>query len=264
MRRRFGQSLRVGVTDRALALAVVSRWGAPRVLRELAYDPAAAGGLAAALSQLLGSDHARWPVSFVIADDMVRIWRVTPPANAARMADLEAAAALRFHALFGEMPSQWAVRAGWDAANPFMAAATPHALVAVLTQAAQAQDMPLTGIEPHFVVAFNATRSALRSGAWFGLVHDGVLTVGVPKGSRLEAVRAAAAPVGAGAEWLATHVAREAMLLGAEAPRVLALAGAIPERWLGGTGQLACTLAGPQADPASSAAVQLAMAGGAR
>lgn len=264
MRRRFGQSLRVGVGTRTLALAVASRWGGARVLGEVAYDPAQAGAMAPALTQLLGSDYARWPVSFVVADELVRIWRVTPPADASRMADLEAAAALRFHALFGEMPTQWAVRAGWDAAHPFMAAATPHALVSALTQASEAQHMPVTGIEPHFVAAFNAARSALRGGAWFGLVHEGVITLGAPKDGRLDAVRAAAAPAGASAEWLATHIAREALLLGAESPRALALSGAVPERWLGGSAQLACALAGPQPDPALSSAAQLAITGAAR
>lgn len=261
MRRRFGQSLRVGIAESALALAVTSRWGASRVVGEIAYDPAQAGALPSALAQLLGSSYARWPVSFVIANDLVRMWRVTPPHDASRMADLEAAAALRFHSLFGEMPTQWAIRADWDAANPFMAAATPHALLAALAQVADAQHMAVTGIEPHFAVALNAGRPALRKGAWFALLHDGVITLGAPNGARLEAIRAAGVPAGAGAEWLATHVAREAMLLGVPVPGALALSGAVPDRWLGGTAQLACALAGVQADPALSPAAQLALAG---
>ena len=264
MRRRFGQSLRVGVADGALALAVTSRWGASRVIAELAYDQAQPGMLASALAQLLGADHARWPVSFVVANDLVRMWRVTPPGDASRMADLEAAAALRFHSLFGDMPTQWAIRAGWDAARPFMAAATPHALLAALVQASGAQHMPVTGIEPHFVVAFNAARTALRSGAWFGLVHEGVMSVGTPSDGRLDAVRAVAIPAGAGADWLSAHIAREALLLGVPEPRALALAGSVPDRWLGGTSQLACALAGPPSDPSWSPAAQLALAGVAR
>lgn len=264
MRRRFGQSLRVGVAEGRLALASTSRWGASRVLAELAYDAAQPGALAPALGQLLAADYARWPVSFVVANDLVRLWRVTPPADASRMADLEAAAALRFHSLFGDMPTQWAISAGWDAARPFMAAATPHALLAALAQACAAQRMAVTGIEPHFVAAFNAARPSLRGGAWFGLVHEGVLTVGTPAGTRLDAVRAVAIPAGAGNDWLTAHIAREAMLLGVQEPRVLALAGAVPDRWLGGTAQLACALAGPQPDPAWSPAAQLALAGVAR
>ncbi|MFD2366053.1 hypothetical protein [Pseudoduganella sp. GCM10020061] len=261
MRRRLGQSLRVGVAESALALAVTSRWGASRVESELAFDAAQPGAMAAALSQLLGSAHARWPVSFVLSNDLVRMWRVAPPHDAARMADLEAAAALRFHSLYGEMPAQWVIRAGWDAARPFMAAGIPHALLAALTQAADAQGMAVTGIEPHFAVAFNACRSSLRHGAWFGLVHEGVITTGAPDGERLEAVRAAAIPDGAGAEWLATHVTREAMLLGLPAPRALALAGAVPDRWLGGNSQLACALAGRPPMAELSPAAQLALAG---
>lgn len=264
MRRRVGQSLRVGVAERAVALALVSRWGSSRAVAEAGYDPAQPGSLVSALAQLLDGAYAGWPASFVVANDLVRMWRVTPPADASRMADLEAAAALRFHSLFGEMPVQWAIQAGWDASNPFMAAATPHALLAAIAGAAAAQRMPVTGIEPHFVVALNAARAALPHGAWFALVHDGVITVGTPQGSALGAIRAAAVPAGAGADWLAAHVAREAMLLGVPEPAVLGLAGAVPERWLGGTSQLACALAGTQAEPAQSPALQLALAGVAR
>ena len=264
MRRRFGQSLSVGVTEGALALALTSRWGPSRVLDEVAFDGAHRDGLASALARLLGSAHARWPVSFVVADDMARIWRVTPPAGAARMADLEAAAALRFQSLFGETPAGWSIRAGWDAAQPFMAAAMPHPLLAALTQAATGQRMPVIGIEPHVVVALNAARAALRNGAWFGLVHEGVITVGAPKDGRVDSVRAAAVPAGAGAGWLATHVAREALLLGVPEPRMLVLAGPVPESWLGGSPGLACALAAPQRDRALSPAAQLALAGSAR
>lgn len=261
MRRRFGQALRVGVTEGTVALALTSRRGEPRVLGEVAYDPAQAGALLSALAQLLDSAYARWPVSFVVANDLARMWRVTPPNDASRMADLEAAAALRFHSLFGEMPTQWAIRASWDAVRPFMAAATPHALLAAVTQAAGAQRMPVTGIEPHFVVALNAARPALRKGGWFALVHEDVITVGAANDSSLESIRSTAVPAGAGPDWLASHVAREAMLLGVQEPHALALAGAVPGSWLGGTPKLACALTGPQPNPAWTSAAQLALAG---
>lgn len=264
MRRRFGQALRVGVADGSLALALAGRWTQPRVLAELAYDSAAAGALAAALPQLLGSEYARWPVQFVLAGDLVRMWSVTPPQTASRMADLQGAAALRFHALYGEMPSGWAVSGDWSAAHPFMAGATPLALLGALEQAAAAQRMAIVGIEPHVAVAWNAARAAIRKGSWFGLVHAGVLTLGVPDGARLGTVRASGIPAEATAQWLASHVAREALLLGIDAPGSLALCGAVPGNWLGGTAQLSCALAGAASDPALSPAAQLALAGVAR
>ena len=261
MRRRFGQTLRVGVADGSLALAVAGRWSQPRVLAELNYDAAVAGSLAAALPQLLSSDYARWPVQFVLADELVRMWSVTPPQTASRMADLQGAAALRFHALFGEMPTSWAVNGDWNAAHPFMAAATPVALLGALEQAAAAQRMAIVGIEPHVAVAWNAARSAVRKRSWFGLVHAGVLTIGVPQGERLGVIRAIGMPLAPSAEWLASHIAREALLLGIDAPAALALCGSVPDNWLGGTAQLSCALAGPVSDPAKSPAAQLALTG---
>lgn len=264
MRRRFGQALRVGVADGSLALALAGRWSQPHVLGELHYDSAVAGSLAAALPQLLGAEYARWPVQFVLAHELVRMWSVTPPQTASRLADLQGAAALRFHALFGEMPSSWAVSGDWNATHPFMAAATPQALLGALEQAAAAQRMAIVGIEPHVAVAWNAARSAIRKRSWFGLVHGGVLTIGVPRGERLGVVRATGMPPAASADWLAAHVAREALLLGIDAPDALALSGAVPDNWLGGTSQLPCALAGPVSDPARSPAAQLALAGVAR
>lgn len=174
------------------------------------------------------------------------------------MADLQAAAALRFHGLYGDAPAAWAISAGWDAVHPFMAAAIPATLVSAITQAAGVQEMAVTGIEPHFVVAWNTWRSALRGQAWFALVHQGVLTLGVPRGERLAAVRVTAVPVGAAAAWLEQHIGREALLLDLPAPAELALCGAVPERWLQGGAALACTLVGRVVQPASPAA-QLAL-----
>ncbi|HEU4851513.1 MAG TPA: hypothetical protein VFT37_05095 [Telluria sp.] len=258
MRKRFGQTLRVGVADGALALAVTSPMDEARLAGEAAFDASSPGALGPALQALLGAEHARWPVSFVVADELVRMWQVSPPQGAARMADLQAAAALRFHGLYGQAPAEWAISASWDAVHPFLAAAMPRALVAALAQAADQQRMAVTGIEPHFVVAWNAWRSSLRAQAWFALVHGGVLTLGVPRGERLAAVRTAAVPAGAGFDWLVRHIEREALLLDLPAPASLALCGAVPEPWLQGGATLACTLLGRVVQAAAPAA-QLAL-----
>lgn len=259
MRRGFGQALRVGVTDGALALAVTGPLGAARLIGETAYDSGPAGALPAALQQLLGTSHARWPVSYVVSDDLARMWSVTPPQGAARMTDLQAAAALRFHGLYGDTPAAWAISADWDAVNPFMAAAMPRALVDAVTHASGAQRMAVTGIETQFVIAWNAWRASLSARSWFALVHEGVLSLGVPRGSRLGAVRVTAIPGNAGPDWLASHVEREALLLDAPVPASLALCGAVPTSWLQGSTALECMLVGRIAEPAPAAA-RLALA----
>ena len=243
MRRPFGASLRIGVSPSAVSLLVVRRWGgaAPRVLAEPAVAaPAGAPlqqqqqqqitALGAALAALLeGGDYAGWPVVLVLADDWLRLWHVTPPPGAARLDDLEAAAALRFHTLYGEALDGWRMLAAWDSTAAFFAAAAPRALLDVIAEVARAQQLAVVGITPHFVSAWNRWHGALKPGAWFGLAHDGVLRLGAPRhGGRLGAVRTLALPAGADHYWLTQTLAREALLLDLPAPTLLQLCGQVP------------------------------------
>ncbi|NHZ61771.1 hypothetical protein [Massilia genomosp. 1] len=250
MRRRFGQSLRVGIAPGAVALLKTSRFGgsAPDLVAELAFD----GGshpesIAGALRLLLeGAGSANWPVSIVLADELVRIWQVTPPAGAARLADLEAAAALRFQTLFGEPTGAWQLAAGWDAAQPFLVAALPRHLLALIEQVCAAQRAPLVQLAPQFVAGFNQWRAALKAGAWYGLVQQRVLTIAAIEDGAIRAVRAAALPEGADLDWLAAHVAREALRLNLSVPARLCVSGHAPAAWSKGAAHpaLACHLLG--------------------
>lgn len=268
MRKGFGQTLRIGVAPGALALAACSRFGrtAPAIVGELAIDahgPGAAEAIGAGLRQLLadaGCGHM--PATVVLADELARLWQVVPPHNAARLADLEGAAALRFQALYGEPATAWKISAGWDAARPFMAGAVPRQLVAVLEQAAAGRHLKLVGIVPQFVAGFNRWQGALKTGAWYGQVQGGVLTLGAVEGGVLRAVRAAALPDGADLAWLARHVAREALRLNLAVPSRLQLAGQAPAAWNNSAGaDLACTLLDAGQGAALSPAARLALTG---
>ncbi|RUT67502.1 hypothetical protein D0817_26105, partial [Flavobacterium cupreum] len=92
---------------------------------------------------------------------------------------------------------------------------------------------------------WNRWHGALGDGAWFALLQERVLTLGATGGGALEAVRSVALPEGAAPGWLATHLAREALLLDLPAPaRLRVCAGA-----LGALARCAegvdCTLLGP-------------------
>ncbi|WLI90264.1 hypothetical protein Q4S45_03825 [Massilia sp. R2A-15] len=257
MRRRFGQALRLGVSHDALALVQTSRWGGEAVL--LAERPYAAA-LPDALAALLdGAGRAGWPLTIVLADDLVRLWQVTPPADSTRLADLEAAAALRFQQLYGEPAAPWQFSAGWDAARPFLAAAMPRALLGALEQGASAHKLKAVEIVPQFLGLFNRWRGALRPGAWFGVLHDGVLTLGACDRGAIAAVRAARVPEGAGAAWLAEHLDREALRLNLPAPAKLQLCGDLPPAWIGAR----ASMLGAEAPRGWSAAAQLAVSGSA-
>lgn len=245
MRRRFGQALRLGVARGAIALLETRRWGgAPRaLLAEYTLAPDAletVAGAQDALDKVLDGVSG-WPLTIVLADDLVRLWQVTPPQLGARLADLEAAAAQRFELLYGETAASWSVRAAWDPVRPFLAAALPRALLGAIEHGAAQRKLALREIVPHFVAEFNCHHAALKPDAWFGLVHDQVLTLGAigansnrtNDGVGIAAVRAAALPDGADAAWLAEHIAREALRLNLPAPQRLQLCGSVPPAWLG-------------------------------
>lgn len=245
MRRAFGQSLRIDVSPHAVSVQRVARWrwpgrapAAPVTLASQAITPSGEhpfDAIANALRALLGElDVAGWPVSLVLADELTRMWRVTPPVGAARMADLEAAAGLRFQSLYGEQPSAWQVSADWDAVCPFFAAAVPRALLAVLQAVAQDCKLSIVAIEPRFVNAWNRSRGDLKPGAWFGHVQDNLLTLAAAEadGKGLRAIRPLPIPHGADHYWLTQTLQREALLLDMEAPRLLQVNGNAPAAWM--------------------------------
>lgn len=237
MRRRFGQALRLGVSNAGIALVKTSRWGGERaaVVAEHTFTQGAgAQQVADGLRALLGDGSwSRWPVRVVIADELARTWQVSPPSETARMADLEAAAALRFQQLYGEPAAGWQLAGSWDPSSAFTAAALPRALNDALAQAAAEHRLALVEVVPQFLAGWNRWCQLIAPDAWYGLVHDGVVTFGIPAGASLGAVRAAQVPAGADARWLEAHAAREALRLGVPAPARLQLSGQVPEAWSG-------------------------------
>ncbi len=235
MRRRFGQGLRIGVSSAGIALLKTSRWSAdPAVVvaEHALADGAPAQHVTDGLRAVLADGGwSRWPASVVVADDLARMWQVTPPTGAARMADLEAAAALRFQQLYGEPASGWQIAGGWDPSRPFTAAALPRALYDALSLVAAEHKLALVEVVPQFIAGWNRWCGLVAPDAWYGLVHDGVLTFGVPHGAGLGPVRAAQVPAGADDAWLDAHAAREALRLGVAAPARLQLSGQVPETW---------------------------------
>ena len=272
----LGQGLRLGVAAGSVSLWRSSRWRAPAwtLLGEAAYAPDSDlhgdfAALGQALAQLLEQrlpegGHAGWPLSVVLDDALARLWQVDMPQGATRLADIEAAAALRFQALYGDPAGLWQSSRAWDARAPFFCA-VPRALLAQLARVAAQRKLALIFITPQFVRHWNRWQGALRPGAWLGQLHGHTLTLGVLHDGRLLAVRALPVPQDAGRDWLAQTVAREALLQGVAPPALLQLCGMPPSAWLapraGDT--FACQLlAQPADDGALSPAARLAHSGG--
>ncbi len=263
---RIGQSLRLGIAADGLALLRVR--GLMRVSGEvLAVQPVEAGApdaLANGLRALMLEAAPRgWPMSVVLADELVHLWQVAPPSGASRPGDLQAAAAFRFQGLFGVPAHEWRISADWHATRPFLAAAVPAGLVELLESLAREHRFSLVEVVPQFVAAMNAWRRERRPGAWFGLVHGGVLSLAAYEGMRLAAVRTAVVPEGAGRDWLEAHVAREALRMGVGRPQRLQLCGAVPSGWANPAGDpaFACTLLEDDSTDDSPLHVRLAHTG---
>lgn len=242
MLERFGMHLRLGVSPAAVTLVRVGRRA--RQCQLLVEQPVAPvpgapnEGIAAALQRLFDAyDGARLPLRLVLADGLVRHWMVTPPQNALHQSDCQAAAAMRFQTLYGEPLDNWRLAADWDARQPFLACALPGALLDTLQRAAAVRQLPVLEIAPQFVTAWNRWRRAIAPQAWFGLVGADTLTLAVPLGARLHAMRAATLPAAAwqDAAALARHLTREALRLDTPLPALLHLCGALaddlPQSW---------------------------------
>ena len=270
MRRSFGMGLRLGVAAGSVSLWRTSRWRAPAwtPLGEAAYAPGLdlhgdVAALGQALEQVLpAGQYAGWPLSVVLDDALARLWQVDLPQGATRLADIEAAAALRFQSLYGDAPGLWHSSSAWDARAPFCCA-VPRALLAQLTRVAEARKLALIFITPQFARHWNRWHGALKPRAWFGQLQENALTLGVRHAGRLCAVRALPVPQDVGSDWLAQTLAREALLQGVTAPALLQLCGAPPPAWLMPAKAFHCQmLSTPDGEAALSPAARLARSGG--
>jgi hypothetical protein len=238
MLKRFGLSLRIGVSNEALTLLRLSRWRgeAVTVLAELpltAHDIASSERLLVAARQLIaGSACAGMSATIVLADDLVRLWQVRPPQGATRMADVEAAAGLRFQSLYGEPLTDWKMVADWDARAPFFACAIPRAMLAVFEQLARDEKLTIVDIAPQCIHAWNRWHGAVKPGAWFALAHGSMLTLGACDGKRLGAVRSLPLAPAGDLAWLQAQVEREALRLDVPVPSLVQACGQVPPSWI--------------------------------
>jgi hypothetical protein len=245
-----GGRLRIGLSATGITLLRTSGWFNKRssVLADLAcpeQEWAAPGSLEAQLRTMLTEFKCeRQPVTIVLSDPLARLWTVTPPRNAARLSDCQAAAAARFQMLYGEPMTGWELAASWNARHPFLACAIPRALLLTLQTVAREHRLTLLEIAPQFVAAYNFWRAKMRAGSWFAVLHDKVLTIGAIDQQRLRSVRAAPLPDQAWSDqgWLAQHLSREALRLNLALPSQLQVCGAVPGHWLlQAAGSVRCT-----------------------
>lgn len=250
MRKHFGDLLTIEVTATAIRLLHTRGWLrthatilADQVLPQGATENL--GLLTHRLRAILtGTQCSGFSTTIILPDMMARLFMVAPPLNSAKLQDYRAAAGLRFQELYGEPPTDWHLDADWNARQPFLACALPRTMLNELQQIAHDHRLTLIGIVPRFVDAWNRWHAKLNATAWFGVVQDNVLTLGVINRQRLDTVRTSAIPATGwdDEQWLPQYLGREALRLNLPMPDQIRLCGSIPGHWTTCTmGSLHCT-----------------------
>jgi hypothetical protein len=256
MLERLSTRLNLALSRHSMSLVETAGWVRPRgKVIGLHVSQAECSGLAHVgdgLGELLNKSGQKGrPVHVLVADELVRFWMVEPPKNATRLADYEAAAAMRFQTLFDEPADDWQISASIDVGGAYLACAVPRALLDQVIQALARRQMPLASMAPEFVALWNCWRRDLKSGAWLGVWRGNSLSLGISRGNALGAVRQMAVPVEAAqdAGWIHTQVLREALRLDVPMPSRLSMCGEPPRAWVSGsTTPLACSVLGRQND----------------
>jgi len=225
-----GARLHLALTHSAATLVQVpSAWRRQAVPL---FDGAVAADadLAAALAPALGGGRfAGYPLSVTLGDDCVRLFMVPPLAGAAGLPDIRAAAAMRFHRLYGDDPGGWQIETAPSADRPFLACALPTALSGAIRSAARAHGLRLTAVTPLFVLTWNQLNRRIGR-AWLGVVQEDSITLGCVDGRPkpdLAAVHRLRLPAGAcSPAWLRGQVRAVALRHGLEEPSDLKLFGA--------------------------------------
>lgn len=172
-------------------------------------------------------------VTMTIADSLARMWMVIPPQNAASLADCQAAAGLRFHALFGEFSGTWEIIADWDARRPFLASAIERSLLERLNALCAAYQLNLLQLQPQFVSVWNRFCGELQNESWMALLEHNTLTIAAVTQGRLVALRSITVlpEVLQQRSWIDQHLQRQALLLDLDVPRRLHISGVLPAQW---------------------------------
>lgn len=269
MRKQGLAAIRIGISSRGLAVLGIRGRLPPQadILADLQFSPS--GDLSADIGDRLDgvlrdAQAARLPATVVVADDLARFFMVTPPHNATGLQDCKAAAGMRFNALYGEPADSWRLAADWNVDKPFLACALPGRLLDAVFRVAGIHRLVLVEVVPHFVAAWNTCSPAVKPDAWFGVLHDDMLTLGATAQGGLVSVRTTALPADGehGPGWLGRYVAREALRLGLDAPARVQLYGDVGEQWTAPeAGPLACERLGAVVG-AHVPGVALAFAGG--
>jgi hypothetical protein len=235
---KLAASLHIGLTRNSVALLRSDGWPHQHrsVLADLHLDTNSPQQLVDGLSGVLaGTGCTNLHTTVVLGNELTRLFMVTPPLNTERLRDCHAAAEMRFLALYGEpVQDYWTIVADWDACTPFLACAMPTSLLDALKQVSSQYRLKLVGIFPQFIADWNCWQQKMQAGAWFGSIHEDILSLGAIDRQRLVDVHHRPIPQLAhlDQQWLLKQLSRTALRLALQVPKKIQLCGNVPGEWL--------------------------------
>ncbi|MBC3873732.1 hypothetical protein [Undibacterium flavidum] len=183
---------------------------------------------------LVENQCQRLKTNIFLSNSWVRFFMVTPPSNASRFQDCQAAAEVRFSTLFGEAISTWEISADWQVKHPFLACAIPRALLTGLKRVADERHLSLLKIEPQLITYINCLRGKMSGNPWLGIFNDGNLDLVMFSGNRISRLHKCtySDKETQDKNWLHDTIQREAFRHNSEIPTIFFYAGQPPKLWL--------------------------------
>jgi hypothetical protein len=234
---RLPNSLRLSITPTAIVLRQSSGWwnARMRIVAECALSKEARHSpqlLTGELARVLkDAACANKPITVVLADELVRMFMVTPPLNTTSLEDCQAAMSMRARHLYGEDISNWELQADLQANQAFLVCAMPAWLLSAIKKLTNEHRLTLLSIMPHFVTAWNRWYTDLHDDGWFGICHGNTLTLAALHQKKLGVVRTLPiqAAVWQDPQWLSAQLTREALRINMPIPHRIQLCGAVPD-----------------------------------
>ena len=232
----IGQCLALSVGPEGAQLALRRGVWRPRyrLLESLVWPAQASDAQrAAALGALLQRHPAPGSaLEVLVADLWVPSASVQAPVNAASLADLQAAVALRLRTVT-DTATGWELASEPRVGGRFVASALRSGVLDMLHQQCEQHGLHLVSVQPLFAAVWNHWSGALAPGEWLGICSAGVLTLCVAPQWHMEQLRRLefTPAQGQAPGWPGDAVQRESLRLGVVPPAALALCGEVPRPW---------------------------------
>jgi hypothetical protein len=176
-------------------------------------------------------------VQVVLHDDAMRIWPVSLPDYASRMADLDAACAMRFEAIFDEPLGPWVWRSSPQLSSDFIACAMRRTRLKELQAILRKHSLGLASVEALSVALWNRWRQPLKAksaNAWLGICTQHEFTLCLAQQGNVIQVRHVplSQTLLTDPLWLSQHAQREASRFGQSMPELIGLCGSVIDPWI--------------------------------